>query len=330
MEQGGGRDDARLAPKRGSLSRRRLCLCCIGGAVAGGWLTPREVFAEARGLVSLIKDSAAVSPIITHKLRNNISVLEGSGGTVAVLSGSDGKVLVDAGIAVSRPQLMKSLAALGHDPISHLINTHWHFDHTDGNTWLNAAGAKIIAHENTRKYLSQVQRVADWDYNFLAMPAGGIPSEVFADERSLKLNGMTIKLKHYGTAHTNSDISVTFAEANVVHLADTFWNGVYPFIDYSTGGSIDGMIRASNRNLAMTADDTIIIAGHGKAVGTKEELLEFRDMLVTIRDKVAALKKQGRSRDDTVAAKPTAAFDAKFGNFVVDPGFFTRLVFEGV
>ncbi len=315
------------------MSRRGLCLCCIGGAsaaAAGAWLTPSQVFAEARGLVSLIKDSAAVAPIVTHKLRNNISVLEGSGGTVAVLTGPDGKVLIDAGIAVSRPQLTRALADLSADPITHLVNTHWHFDHTDGNTWLNSSGAKIIAQENTRKYLSQVQRVEDWDYNFLALPPGGIPSEVFARERSLKLNGLTIALKHYGPAHTDSDISVTFAEANVVHVADTFWNGVYPFIDYSTGGSIDGMIAASDSNLAATANDTIIIAGHGKAVGTKAELKDFRDMLVTVREKVAALKKQGRSRDEIVAAKPTAAFDAKFGNFVIDPGFFTRLVYEGV
>ncbi len=316
--------------RRGSLSRRRFCLCCIGGVAAGGWLTPREVFAEARGLVSLIKDSAAASPIVTHKLRNNISVLEGSGGSVAVLSGPDGKVLIDAGIAVSRPQLMTSLTELGPDPITHLINTHWHFDHTNGNTWLNAAGAKIIAQENTRKYLSQVQRVDDWDYNFLALPTGGIPSEVFAEEHGLKLNGLTIALKHYGPAHTDSDVSVTFVEANVVHVADTFWNGVYPFIDYSTGGSIDGMIAASDANLAATNGDTIVIAGHGKAVGTKAELQEFRDMLVAVREKVAALKRQGRSRDDTVNAKPTADFDAKFGNFVIDPGFFTRLVYEGV
>ncbi len=315
------------------LSRRGFCLCCIGGGAAaatGASLTPRQVFAEARGLVSLIKDSAALSPIVTHKLRNNISALEGSGGTVAVLTGPDGKVMIDAGIAVSRPQLTRALADLSADPITHLINTHWHFDHTDGNSWLNAAGAKIIAQESTRKYLSQVQRVEDWDYNFLALPQGGIPTEVFARERSLKLNGSTIALKHYGPAHTDSDISVTFAEANVVHLADTFWNGIYPFIDYSTGGSIDGMIAASDANLAATNNDTIIIAGHGKAVGTKAELQEFRDMLVAIRDKVAALKKQGRSRDETVAAKPTAAFDAKFGNFVIDPGFFTRLVYEGV
>jgi glyoxylase-like metal-dependent hydrolase (beta-lactamase superfamily II) len=315
------------------LSRRRFCLCCVGGAAyaaGAGWLTPREAFAEARGIVSLIKDSAAVSPIVTHKLRNNVSVLEGSGGNIAVLTGPDGKVLIDAGIGVSQPQITKALDALGPEPITHLINTHWHFDHADGNAWLHAAGAKIIAQQNTRKYLSEVQRVEDWDYNFLALPSGGIPSEVFASEHHLKLNGASIGLKYYGPAHTDSDIYVTFAEANIVHVADTFWNGIYPFIDYSTGGSIDGMIAASDANLAATTDDTIIIPGHGKPVSNKAELKEFRHMLVAIRGNVAKLKKQGRSRDETVAAKPTAAFDAKWGQFVIDPGFFTRLVYEGV
>ncbi len=314
------------------LSRRGFCFCCIGGAFAAadGWLTPRQAFAEARGLVSLIKDSAAASPIAVHKLRNNISVLEGSGGNIAVLTGPDGKVLIDAGIGVSRPQLTKALADLGADPVTHLVNTHWHFDHADGNEWLNSVGAKIIAQENTRKHLSGVQRVEDWDYNFLPPSSGGIPSETFTKAHQLKLNGSTIDLKYYGPAHTDSDISVTFAEANVVHVADTYWNGIYPFIDYSTGGSIDGMIAASDANLAATTDDTIIIPGHGRPISNKAELKQFRDMLVAVRDNVATLKKQGRSRDETVAAKPTAAFDAKWGQFLIDPGFFTRLVYEGV
>jgi glyoxylase-like metal-dependent hydrolase (beta-lactamase superfamily II) len=315
------------------LSRRRFCLCCVGGAAlaaSGGWLTPREAFAEARGLVSLIKDSAAVSPITTHRLRNNISVLEGSGGNIAVLTGPDGKVLIDAGIGVSRPRVEKALAELGPGPVTHLINTHWHFDHANGNDWLGSAGAKISAQENTRKHLSGIQRVEDWDYNFLPLTSAGIPTEVFDKEHSLKLNGTTINLKYYGPAHTDSDISVTFAEANIVHVGDTFWNGIYPFIDYSTGGSIDGSIAAADSGLAATNNDTIIIPGHGKPVSNKAELKEFRDMLVAIRDNVAKLKKEGRSKEETVAAKPTAAFDAKFGQFVIDPGFFTRLVYEGV
>ena len=316
-----------------SLSRRSFCLCCVGGAAfsaMGEWLTPQEAFAEARGLVSLIKDSAAVSPIVTHKLRNNISVLEGSGGNIAVLTGPDGKVLIDGGISVSRPQLTKALADLGADPITHLINTHWHFDHADGNAWLNSVGAKIIAHENTRKHLSEVQRVEDWDYNFLPLSPEGIPGEVFAQEHNLKLNGSSIGLKYYGRAHTDGDISITFGEADIMHVGDTYWNGIYPFIDYSTGGSIDGTIAASDANLAVATDKTIIIPGHGQPVSNKAELKAFRDMLVAIRDNVATLKKQGRSRDETVAAKPTATFDAKWGNFVIDPSFFTKLVYEGV
>ena len=315
------------------LSRRGFCLCCMSAsaaAVTGRWLTPREAFAEARGLVSVIKDSAAVAPIVTHKLRNNVSVLEGSGGNVAVLTGPDGKVLVDAGIGVSRAHITKALADLGPEPITHLINTHWHFDHTDGNPWVSSAGAKVIAQENTLKYLSQVQRVEDWDYNFLPLRPDALPSEVFADSRDLKLNGASIALKHYAPAHTDSDISVTFAEADIVHVADTYWNGVYPFIDYSTGGSIDGTIAASDANLAATTDKTIIIPGHGHPVSNRAELQDYRDMLVAVRENVAKLKRQGRTRDETVAAKPTASFDPRFGNFVIDPDFFTRLVYEGV
>ena len=315
------------------MHRRQFCFCCLGGAAlaaTGTLLTPRQAFAEARGIVSLIKDSAATAPIVTHKLRSNISVLEGSGGNMAVLAGPDGKLLVDAGIGVSRPHISAALSAIGPEPITHLINTHWHFDHTDGNTWLNQAGARIIAQENTRKYLSKVQRVDDWDYNFLPLSSGGIPDEVFARDHAMRVNGASLNLRYCGSAHTDSDISVTFGEADVVHVGDTFWNGVYPFIDYSTGGSIDGMIAAADTNLAATTDSTLIIAGHGRPVGRRADLKDFRDMLVAIRENVAVLKRQGRSREEVVAAKPTAAFDAVYGQFVIDPGFFTRIVYAGV
>jgi glyoxylase-like metal-dependent hydrolase (beta-lactamase superfamily II) len=278
----------------------------------------------------LIKDSAASSPIVTHRLRGNVSVLEGSGGNVAVLSGSDGKVMVDAGIGLSKPQMTKALLELGAEPVTHLINTHWHFDHADCNSWLSAEGAKITAHVNTRKYLSQVTRVEDWDYNFLAQPEGGVPSELFADALELKLNGTSLGLKHYGPAHTDGDISVSFAEWDIVHVGDIFWNGTYPFIDYSTGGSIDGTIAACEASIAAATDKTVIIPGHGQPVSNRAELSDYRDVLVAVREKVATLKRQGRTRDEVVAARPTAPFDARWGNFVIDAGFFTRLVYEGV
>lgn len=125
-------------------------------------------------------------------------------------------------------------------------------------------GAKIIAHENTRRHLSEIQRVEDWDYNFLPLQPGGIPGVVFASEHNLKLNGVSVSLKYYGPAHTDSDILVMFNEADVLHAGDTYWYCIYPFIDYSTGGSIDGMIAASDANLAASTDKTIIIPSHGK------------------------------------------------------------------
>jgi glyoxylase-like metal-dependent hydrolase (beta-lactamase superfamily II) len=314
-------------------SRRGFCLCCMAAttfAATGGWLTPGQAFAEARNIVDMIRDDAAKTAITVHRLRGNVSVLEGSGGNVAVLPGPDGKVFIDAGITASRSRILDAAGQLGHDPITHLINTHWHFDHADGNEWLHAEGATILAHENTRKHLLTAQRVDDWDFNFPRSPAGAIPAEVFSSEKTVNLNRTTLALKHYEPAHTDSDISVTFAEADIVHVADTYWNGIYPFIDYSTGGSIAGMIKASDANLAATADSTIIIPGHGKPVSNRSELKSYRDMLVAIHENVSRIKRQGRSLDEVIAAKPTAAYDAKWGQFVITPALFTRLVYEGV
>jgi glyoxylase-like metal-dependent hydrolase (beta-lactamase superfamily II) len=279
--------------------------------------------------VITIRKAAATAKIKATKLRGNISVLEGSGGNIAVLTGRDGKVLVDAGITASRPQITKALASLSDDPVKHLINTHWHFDHTDGNEWLHSVGAEITAHENTRKHLSVTTRVEDWNFTFPPAPTGALPTKLFNSEQTLHLNGATLTLKYYPPAHTNSDISVHFIDADIVHVADTLWNGHFPFIDYSTGGSIDGMIRAAEENVARVTDETIVISGHGP-VGNKSQLIEFRDMLVSVREKVSTLKKEGKSLEEVIAAKPTADYDAKWGGFVIDGNFFTRLVYAGV
>jgi glyoxylase-like metal-dependent hydrolase (beta-lactamase superfamily II) len=174
------------------------------------------------------------------------------------------------------------------------------------------------------------QRVEDWNFNFPASPLAAVPTEVFSSKKSLTLNQSTLNLKYYGPAHTDSDISVTIPEADILHCGDTYWNGIYPFVDYSTGGNIDGMIRAAEANFAAATDKTIVIPGHGQPVSNRTELQAYRDMLVAIRENVAKLKQQGHSLDEVIAAKPTATFDAKWGQFVITPAFFTRLVYEGV
>jgi len=310
------------------VTRRQFLTCASLGAV-GLWLAPRHLFAQDGNLVTASRDQGASAKITVQRLRGGVSVLTGSGGNIAVLSGTDGKILIDAGLATSRRRIAEALGGLDANPIRHLLNTHWHYDHTDGNEWLNSAGARIVAQENTRKHLSTATRVEAWDFTFPPSPAGALPTEVFKQDLTLQLNGTTLALKYYGPAHTDSDISVEFTEAEILHTGDTWWNGHFPFIDYSTGGSIGGMIRAAETNIARVTDKTLVIPGHGP-VGDKSGLIEFRDMLVTIRDKVAALKHRGKSLDETVAEAPTADYDSKWGNFFINGKTFTALVYAGV
>lgn len=317
-----------LREQTGGISRRRF-VATAGLAMAAFWLTPRRLFAEAVSPVIIIREAAATAKITVTKLRGNVSVLEGSGGNIAVLTGTDGKLLVEAGITASRKNITEALASISPQPVRHLINSHWHFDHTDGNEWLHSEGAEITAHENTRKRLSVDTHVEGWKFTFPASPAGALPTKLFSDEHTMHVNGTTLALKYYPPAHTDSDISIEFTDADIIHVADTFWNGHYPFIDYSTGGSIDGSIRAAEANVARVTNKTIVIPGHGP-VGNKAQLIEFRDMLLSIRDNVSKLKKQGRSLAETIAAKPTADYDEKWGDWVIDGSNFTSLVYAGV
>ena len=293
------------------------------------WLGSTNVFAQVVSPVTKINEAAAKAEITVQSLRGNISVLMGSGGNITVLTGPEGKLMVDAGIAVSRPKIEVALNGISPAPLKYLINTHWHWDHTDGNEWVHSLGATVIAQENTLKRLSTTTRVEEWNYTFQPWPIGSRPTVTFKTDKTLKFDGETIVIKGFGPGHTDSDVTVYFTKADVVSLGDIFWNGVYPFIDSDTQGSIDGMIHLVNASLEHVTDKTIIIPGHGP-VGNRAQLVEFRDMLVGIRENVARLKKQGKSLDEVIAAKPTAAYDAKWGGFVIDPVFFTRLVYASL
>jgi glyoxylase-like metal-dependent hydrolase (beta-lactamase superfamily II) len=253
----------------------------------------------------------------------------GSGANIIVLSGDRGKFLVDAGISVSQAKVRSALNAINPTPVVYVVNTHWHWDHTDGNGWMHQSGATIIAHRNTLKHLSQATHVDDWNWTMPAVPAGARPTILVDDSITFIFERDTIHVDHYGPGHTDGDLSVYFEKADVSALGDTFWNGHYPFIDNQDGGNINGAIKWADRAIERTTDKTIVIPGHGP-VGTRAQLTEFRDMLVTVRDNVAALKRQGKSLDEVIAAKPTAAFDEKWGRFVIDPAHFTRLVYAGL
>src|SRR5260370_19138061 len=155
--------------------------------------------------------------------------------------------------------MSEAVGKISSDPVTHLINTHWHFDHTDGNEWLHSEGAKITAHENTRKHLSVATRVDGWNFTFPPSPEGALPTKVFKTQLKLHLNGTPIALQYYPPAHTDSDISIEFTDADILHVGDTWWNGHFPFIDYNTAGSIEGAIRAAKAHVERVSDNTIII-----------------------------------------------------------------------
>jgi glyoxylase-like metal-dependent hydrolase (beta-lactamase superfamily II) len=309
---------------------RRQFLVAAGLTATTACLAPGVLADQSEDvLVPTAFKVATTAKITVQYLWRNISVLLGAGGNIAVLTGPDGKLLVDAEIVTARPSVSKAIAGINADPIKQLINTHWHFDHTGGNEWVHEAGASILSQENTRKHLLVGTRVEGWKHTFPAAPPRAIPSTVFAEDYTLHTNNTTLVLKHYLPAHTDSDISVHFVEADVFHTGDTFWNRNYPFVDYSTGGSIDGQIRAAEENIATVTDKTIVIPGHG-AVGGRADLILFRDVLADAREKVATMKKQGRSLVEVIAARPTARTDAEWGNGFMTPALFLEWVFQGV
>lgn len=271
----------------------------------------------------------AKGDIVTVPLRGNINVLMGSGGNIVVLSGSEGKFLVDAGIDPSKDKLRAALNKIGPSPLKYVVNTHWHWDHADGNEWMHAAGATIIAQKNTLKHLSETTHVDDWNWTFAPVPTGARPTIIVENEKEFTFAGDSIKVEHFGPGHTDGDVLVYFEKADVMALGDTFWNGNYPFIDNEDGGSVNSAIAWANKTIERITDNTILVPGHGP-VGNRAQLIEFRDMLVTVRDEVAALKSQGKSLEDIIAAQPTAEFDDKWGRFVIGSQFFTKLVYDGL
>jgi glyoxylase-like metal-dependent hydrolase (beta-lactamase superfamily II) len=266
----------------------------------------------------------AKASIVRTRLADRLELLAGPGGNVVLLHGPDGLLLVDTFVRPAWPALQASLAAIGGS-IRTVIDTHWHFDHADNNASLHRAGATIVAHANTKLRLSQSHDIIG--LHFDPEPPDALPTVTFADAHALRANGEEIALQHVAPAHTDTDITVRFAKANVLHLGDLFFNGSYPFIDGSTGGRMHGMVAAAEQALKTTDAATQIVPGHGP-LGDRAALERYRVMLATVRDRVGALKAAGRSAADVQAAKPTATFDAAWGGGFMGPDAFVALVYS--
>jgi glyoxylase-like metal-dependent hydrolase (beta-lactamase superfamily II) len=317
------------------MSRRsfvRLGMSAAAAGVAPGWMIGQaassgQASTQASDRAAQMRASAASTPIKTTKLSDNVYLLQGSGGNMAVQTGPDGKLLIDSSFSTAVPRIREALNALGSDPAHVLINTHWHIDHTDGNEGMHATGFTIFAHSMTRERLSKPAEMKLFNMSLPAAPAGALPGFVFDDSMRIWHNGDSLELKHFEAAHTDTDIYIHFDKADVLHVGDIWFNGFYPFIDEGTGGNIGGMIRAAEGALSIAGNDTKIIPGHGP-LGTRAQLQQFRDMLAGVRDRVAALKSGGASEQEAVAKKPTADFDPLWNKGSFAPDMFVGIVYR--
>jgi len=307
----------------GTLATRHSSLAAMLQSAPNSQTAP----AQPAGLIQTMRAAGATTPIQSTKLTDTIFLLQGVGGNMVAQTGPDGKLLIDSSVATASRAIVQALGKLSASPLKMLINTHWHFDHTDGNAALHDAGAFIIAQENTRLRLSTPQKMTLLNVSFPASPTGGLPQLTFPDSDKLYFDNDEVDLVHTPNAHTDSDIFIHFVNGNVIHAGDLWFNGSYPLIDGSSGGTVNGMIRGVDEVLAIADDKTKIVPGHGP-FGDKRALQKYRDMLSMVANRIEKLKIAGQTLTQVIAAKPTADLDAAWAHGMMTPDLFVTVIYN--
>jgi cyclase len=303
--------------------------------LAGGAMSAalgRSMMAQAPAkLADSMRNGFANAPLTVTRLTDAITVFSGPGGNMAILTGPDGKLMVDDAVPEASARVKAALDAIGPQPLQVVINTHWHWDHTGGNAAMHGYGAQIIAHAETRKRLMSPQIIAMTHGTSPAAPAAALPAVTFEQEQDVYFNGEHLHLTFIGPAHSDSDTCIHFLESNVMHAGDCWINGWYPLIDYSNGGSIEGYVKATDTMLKLSDSKTRFIPGHSSSkvqrIGSRDGMVEYHAMLATVCERVKKLKSEGRTLEEAVAAAPTADLDAQWGSGITNGKRFTELVY---
>lgn len=267
--------------------------------------------------------------IKTTPLGQGLFMLEGQGGNIGVSVGADGVVLIDDQYAPMTPKIIAAVKALSDQPIRFVFNTHWHGDHTGGNENLGKGGALIVAHHQVRSRMAAGGFMEAFKSEVPAAPAAALPMVTFSEDISFHLNGLELQAFHVAPAHTDGDAFVVFRGANVVHTGDLYFNGLYPAIDWGSGGNIDGMIAATARILAVTDENTKIVPGHGP-LSNRKELAAYRALLIAVAERTKKLMREGKTLEQIQAAKPSAEFDGRWGKGYFSPAAFVEMVYHGL
>jgi glyoxylase-like metal-dependent hydrolase (beta-lactamase superfamily II) len=264
-----------------------------------------------------------------QKLTDRIYMLTGAGGNLGLSVGEDAVFLVDDQYAPMTEKIRAAIAAITPQPVKFVLNTHWHGDHTGGNENFGKSGSIIVAHENVRKRMASKQFNELFKSETPASPRGALPVVTFDGVVSFHMNGEEIRGIHVARAHTDGDTIVHFLGSDVIHMGDIYFNGLYPFIDTASGGSVTGTIAACDQVLKIATDRTRIIPGHGP-LSNAAELKAYRDMLATVLAKVQRLVAEGRKAEDIATAGVTSEFDAKWGKGFMPPPRFAEMVARDV